>query len=82
MIRSFSKRNVVWAMATISVLLAPSFAFAGGKGGGKQAGTNRPTENTSLNYGKVEHTYIQKNKASPTLYKNTAQGKHFSKGSQ
>jgi hypothetical protein len=63
---SFSKRNVVWAIAAISVVLAPSFAFAGGKSGAKQAGTDRPTESTSLNYGKVEHTYTQKSKASPS----------------
>jgi type VI protein secretion system component Hcp len=79
-----SKRNLVLAMTTLFVLLAPSLAFVGGKGsggGGKQAGNERPTENLSLNYGKVETTYTQKNKASPNLYKNAVQGKHYSKGS-
>jgi hypothetical protein len=66
MIRSSSARNFVWAMTTISILLTPGFAIAGGKGGGaKQAGTTKPTENTSLNYGKIEATYTRKNKGGP-----------------
>jgi hypothetical protein len=62
----FSKRHLVLTVTAAFVLLAPGFAFAGGKGGGggKQAGGDRPTENSSLNYGKVEHTYTQKNEAS------------------
>lgn len=50
----------VLAATVISMLLVPSVAFAGGKGGGGHASaSNKPSENTSLNYGKVEHTYSQ-----------------------
>ena len=46
--------------ALISTLLVSSIAFAGGKGGGGHASaTNKPSENMTLNYGKVEHTYSQ-----------------------
>jgi type VI protein secretion system component Hcp len=77
-----SKRHLVLAVTAAFVLLAPGIAFAGGKGGGgKQAGSDRPTENLSLNYGKVEHTYAQKNKASPSLLKNVNTGKHINKTS-
>ena len=78
-----SKRHLVLAATAAFVLLAPGIAFAGGKGGGggKQAGSDRPTENSSLNYGKVEHTYAQKNKDSPNLLKNVNTGKHINKTS-
>jgi type VI protein secretion system component Hcp len=70
-------------VTTVIVLLASGIAFAGGKGGsgGKQAGSDRPKESISLNYGKVEQTYTQqsKSKASPSLYNKTSTGKHFSK---
>jgi len=80
MTRSNSKQNLIWVMAIVSVLLAPSLTFAGGKGGGgggKQTGANKPTENATLNYGKVEPSYSMKNKSSPTLYKKTNTGKHI-----
>jgi hypothetical protein len=78
-----SKQHLVLTVTAVFVLLAPGIAFAGGKGGsgGKQAGSDRPTENLSLNYGKVEHTYTQKNKASPNLLKDVNKGKHYSKTS-
>lgn len=47
------KRNIV-VMATVLAMALPAVAFAGGKGGG-----GKPTENMSLNYSKVEHTYSQ-----------------------
>jgi type VI protein secretion system component Hcp len=79
-----SKRNLVLAVTALFLLLASGHAFAGGKGGGgggKQAGSDRPKESISLNYGKVEQTYTQqsKSKASPSLYNKTSTGKHFSK---
>jgi len=45
----------------ICMLLVPGVAFAGGKGGGggHASGGSKPSENVSLNYGKVEHTYSQ-----------------------
>ena len=80
----FTKRNLVLAVTALFLVLAPAAAFAGGKGGGgggKQAGSDRPKESISLNYGKVEQTYTQrsKSKASPSLYEKKTTGKHFSK---
>ncbi len=80
----FTKRNLVLAVTALFVVLAPVATFAGGKGsggGGKQTGSDRPKESTSLNYGKVEQNYTQqsKSKASLSLYEKTATGKHFHK---
>lgn len=74
----FTKRNLVLVVTALFVLVAPSAALAGGKGGGKQAGGNTPKESISLNYGKVEYNKI-KNKAGPSLYNKTTTGKHYSK---
>jgi hypothetical protein len=80
-----TKRMTIMRALTIGVvvaLAASAPAFAGGKGGGgKQAGSDRPTENSSFNYGKVEHTYAEKNKASPSLLKKVNTGKHINKTS-
>lgn len=77
----FRKRNFVLVVTALSVLVASSAAFAGGKGGsGKQAGSDRPKESISLNYGKVEYSTQQsKNKSGPSLYNKTTTGKHYSK---
>jgi type VI protein secretion system component Hcp len=85
MTKSSSKRNLHLAVTVLFVGLAPNLAFAGGKGGGgsgKPAGKDRPTESVTLTYGKIEQNYTQKNNAKPNLYKNSAQGKHYSKGAQ
>lgn len=54
-----SKRHLVLAVTALFALLAPSVAFAGGKGGGGNHAGNgsKPSESMSLNYGKIEHTY-------------------------
>ena len=70
MIRPSSMRNLVWAVITISVLLAPSFAFAGGKGGGGQGSKNLPQETMSLNYSEIKKDYTPQKKR-------LAQGQHL-----
>jgi len=75
------QKTLVLAVTALFVLLASSAAFAGSKGGGgaKQAGGDKPKESVSLNYGKVEYSRTQKNKATPSLYNKTSSGKHYSK---
>lgn len=56
-------RNIIQALIAglfVAVLSSAStVAFAAGKGGGggNHAGNNRPTENMTLNYTKIEHEY-------------------------
>ena len=57
-----SKRHLVLTVTAAFVFLAPGIAFAGGKGGGgKQAGSDRPTENleSELRKGRA-HLYSEK----------------------
>lgn len=59
--RKSTKRNIV-VTATVLAMTLPGGAFAGGKGGGG----GKPSENMSLNYNKVEHTYSQQSSSKKT----------------
>jgi type VI protein secretion system component Hcp len=54
---TFSKANIVGAIALSLFLAAPGVAFAGKGGGGPNGGNNGPKESVSLNYGKTQTTY-------------------------
>jgi type VI protein secretion system component Hcp len=65
-----SNRNLVLAVATLFLLTMPAVAFAGGKGGGGSgnhtSSGGKPSENISLNYGKIEHSYTQQSASKKT----------------
>jgi hypothetical protein len=64
-----SKRNLVLSVAAVFVFAMPGAAMAGGRsdgGGGGNVGASKPSENMSLNYGKIEHTYSQQSASKKT----------------
>lgn len=65
-----SNRNLVLSVVTLVVLAMPGAAIAGGRrdggGGGNFVGTAKPSENMSLNNGKIEHTYTQQSASKKT----------------
>lgn len=52
-------------VAALFTLTVPAFAGSKG-GGGNHAGGTKPSENMSLNYSKVEHTYSQQSASKKT----------------
>ena len=70
-----STRNFLCAVATLLLITMPGLALAGGKGGGGGPTGGKSSENMTLNYGKVEHTYIQQSAPKKTgTTKSTATG--------
>lgn len=62
-----ARRNLIAAAAILSVMAMPGAALAGGKGGGGgHSAGSKPSESTTLNYGKVEHTYSQQSASKKT----------------
>ena len=58
MMNCCSKQIILTAIVLTAAL--PAAAFAGDKGSGSHAaGGSKPSENMSLNYTKIEHTYTQ-----------------------